>query len=191
MHVAPAAAAAARHNNRRVARNIGNHQTAFRIADYRPARYADHKIGRVFAAAPSAAPVLAVLRRVLAPITKIHQRGKIGIGSEYNIAAAAAVSAVRPARCDIFFPMERHRAVAAVARRDMNGCGINKHAYLLCQSRLAKHRRFFLRTAKKTAKIKIKSTAPEKTVCPRHMAFALRMSRHFYCTRLFGSSSDP
>jgi len=43
------------------------------------------------------------------------------------VAAASAVAAVRPARGHILFPVERHRAVAAVARFDVYFCGINEH----------------------------------------------------------------
>ena len=114
--VAPAAAAAVQ-NRARFARcvHIRNHRAGFRLADDRPDRYFDDEIFTALARAVACRAVHAVFRRVVALEAEVQQRVHVQISVKADIAAVTAVSAVRPAVQDEFFPVERHAAVAAVA----------------------------------------------------------------------------
>ena len=79
------------------------------------------------AGAVAGAAILPTLCHILALITEINQGGKIIVHHEYNIAALAAVAAVRAACCYILFPVKGNSAIAAVSRLDFNFRLINKH----------------------------------------------------------------
>src|ERR1700731_1675418 len=58
---------------------------------------------------------------------KMHQRVVALAGFHDDISALASVAARRPATRNIFFPAERHTAIAAVARFHPNFCLVDKH----------------------------------------------------------------
>ena len=136
MPVPPAAFAALRGDKRLVRGHIRHHNTAFTFADNRAARHANYKVLPFFAVAARAAAVLPVFGFVFAFIAKIRQGRKIVVYLKHNIAAAPAVAAVRSAGRDIFFAVKRNRAVAAVARFDLNFCNIYKHSLSLLNENL-------------------------------------------------------
>ena len=130
VRVAPAAAAALEQDvllPRLV--HIG-HQTAVGNQTHRRAhRHFDDEILGALAAAERRRAVFAVVGGVFALIAEIHQRVHVRVGEQHNVAAVAAVAAVRAAVLHKFFAMERDRAVAAVSglRGDFNL--IDKHNF--------------------------------------------------------------
>ena len=86
----------------------------------------DQKILAPFAVAAVGAAVAAAFRRVLAVKAEVQQGMHVGVGVQDDIAAVAAVAAVRAPVHDEFFPVERHAAVSAVARFRGNGNAIHK-----------------------------------------------------------------
>ena len=136
MPVPPAAFAALRGDKRLVRGHIRHHDAAFTLADNRAARHTNHKVLPFFAVATRAAAVLPVFGFVFAFIAEIRKGRKIVVHLKHNVAAAPAVAAVRSAGRDIFFTVERNRAVAAVARFDLNFCNIYKHSLSLLNENL-------------------------------------------------------
>ena len=94
--------------------NIGQNPAGFCIFDQRSQRNPDNQIRRAFSSAPSGSTVFPILGNKTALISEIQQGGQVGICLEYNTAAPAAVSTVRPAGRYILFPMERYGAITAV-----------------------------------------------------------------------------
>ena len=86
----------------------------------------DQQVFAPLAVAAVGAAVAAVFRRVFAVEAEVQQGMHIGVGIQDDIAAVAAVAAVRAAVHHEFFPVERHAAVAAVARLRGNGNAIYK-----------------------------------------------------------------
>ena len=128
MGVAPAAAAAAGDDDRLGPRKVGDDQAALGFFKDGAARHADDEVVGVGAALALGAAVLAVGGGVFALVAEIHQRRKVVIGHKKDVAAAAAVAAVRPAGRDVFFAVEGHGAVAAFAGVQPDRRGINKIA---------------------------------------------------------------
>ena len=136
MPVAPAAFAAFCGDKRLVRGHIRHHNTAFTLADNRAARHTNHKVLPFFAVAARTAAVLPVFGFVFAFIAEIRKGRKIVVHLKHDVAAAPTVAAVRSAGRDIFFTVERNRAVAAVARFNLNFCNIYKHSLSLLNENL-------------------------------------------------------
>ncbi|CGV83387.1 Uncharacterised protein [Salmonella enterica subsp. enterica serovar Typhi] len=64
----------------------------------------------------------------------IDQRIQVFIGFHPDVAAVAAITAVRAAFRDIFFAAEAHTAITAIACNDQNRCFINKLHFILRKS---------------------------------------------------------
>ena len=127
MLVAPAAASALAEDKIGIVGHILDDLVGRGIAHDRAARHLNDQILAALAGAAAALPVHAVGRGVFALIAEVHQRGKIVVHAQDDVAAAAAVAAVRPARRDIFLAVERHGAVSAVAGLDGYFNFIYKH----------------------------------------------------------------
>ena len=102
-----------------------------RIPDQGPPGHFDDDVGAVFAAAALAGAIVAVGRHILALHAEIQQGGQVVIHLKDHIAALAAVAAVRAAGRHVFFPVEGHGAVAALAGFDKDFSNIYKHNFLL------------------------------------------------------------
>ena len=76
-------------------------------------------------AGAAAVAAAAALEQALA--AKTREVAQIRVGDEDDIAAAAAVTAIRAAFRDIFFPAEAQRAVAAAARLHVNAGAVVEH----------------------------------------------------------------
>ena len=132
MRVAPAAAAAVKQHMALTGLVHVGHQTAVRNQPHRRAhRHLDDKLFGALAAAQGRRAVFAVIRRILALITEIHQRVHIRIGQQHDVAAVSAVAAVRAAVLHKLFAMERDRAIAAVSGLGGDFNLIDKHSFLL------------------------------------------------------------
>ena len=115
MLVAPAAPATLAQHIGGVVGHILDDLAALGVTHQRTAGHADGQAFAVLAGLAAALPVHAVAGHIFALVAEVHQCGHIVVHLQDDGAAVAAVAAVRAARRDIFFPMERHRAVAAVA----------------------------------------------------------------------------
>ena len=132
MRVAPAAAAAVKQHMALTGLVHVGHQTTVRDQPHRRAhRHLDDKLFGALAAAQGRRAVFAVIRRILALITEIHQRVHIRIGQQHDVAAVSAVAAVRAAVLHKLFAMERDRAIAAVSGLGGDFNLIDKHSFLL------------------------------------------------------------
>ena len=86
-----------------------------RVAHQRAARDLDIQRLTVLAVAALALAVGAVSRHIFSFVPEIHQCGHVIIHHKYDIAAAAAVTAVRSAGRHIFLPVKGNRTVSALA----------------------------------------------------------------------------
>lgn len=86
--------------------HIRNHRAGFRLADDCPDRYFDDEVFTALARAVACRAVHTVFRRVFALEAEVQQRVHVQVGVKADIAAVAAVSAVRPAVQDEFFPVD-------------------------------------------------------------------------------------
>ena len=64
---------------------------------------------------------------VLAPVAEIQKGGQVVVDPENDAAAMPAVTAVRAAGGHIFFPVERHRSIAAPSADDGDAHFIHEH----------------------------------------------------------------
>ena len=126
MAVAPATAATLSHNHRLGAGQVGHNQIGLGLLQHRAAGHADDKVIAVRTTHALGTAIFAVGCSVFALVAKVHQSGQVIVRHKDNIAAAAAVAAVRAARRHEFFAVERHRAVAALAGVQPDRGGINK-----------------------------------------------------------------
>ena len=124
--VAPAAAPAAAGGEGLAGGHVVHDLPGVRVAQDRAARHLDAQRLAVAAAAALALTGLAVAGDVFALVAKVHQRGHVVVHLEDDVAAASAVAAVRAARGHVLLAVERHRAVAAVARAHGDGYLVNK-----------------------------------------------------------------
>ena len=85
-----------------------------RVAQHRAARHLDAQRLAHLAGAALALTGLAVAGHVFALIAKVHQRGHVVVNFKDNVAPAAAVAAVGPARRHVLLAVEGHSAVPAV-----------------------------------------------------------------------------
>ncbi len=110
-----------------VMRNIRHNLTAFGFADNRTDRHLYHNVLTVLAEAVALAAVAAVHGLKHTFIPEIHQRTHAFVADEHNVAALAAVAAVRSAVRNIFCAVKRNHAVAAVAALYMDFHPVYKH----------------------------------------------------------------
>ena len=117
MHVAEAAVAAAQQRLFLV-RHIQIHQHAagLLVAHQRSRRNLDNQTFAALARGAALLALLAVGRGIGALVAEVQQRVHTLGGHEHYIAAASAVTAVGAALLNVLFAVERHAAVAAVAR---------------------------------------------------------------------------
>ena len=126
MLVAPAAPAALTEDEGLAVGHILDDLVALRVAHNGAARHADGEILALLAELAPALTIHAGLSDVFALVAEVHQRGHIVVDDEDDIAAVAAVAAVGAARGDVLFAVERHRAIAALARAAEDARLINK-----------------------------------------------------------------
>ena len=134
MAVAPAAAAALGHHHRLVAGEVRHHKAGLSLLQNSAAGHTDDQVFRIRTTLALGAAVLAVLGGVFALVAEIHQSGQVIIGHKDDVAAAAAVAAVRAAGRHEFFAVEGHGAIAALACMQTDGGYVNKvagHGFLL------------------------------------------------------------
>ena len=115
MLVAPAATATLTQHKGGVVGHILDDLAALGVAHQRAAGDADGQALAVLAGLAAALSVHAVACHIFALVAKVHQRGHIVVHLQDDGAAVAAVAAIGAAGGDVLLPMERHRAVAAVA----------------------------------------------------------------------------
>ena len=118
MLVAPAASAAPCQHIALTAGHILNDLLGLSVPDDRAFRHSNDKVFAVLAGTACAGAVCAVLGHIFAFVTEVHQGGQVPVGDQHDAAATAAVTAVRAAVGHVFFPVEGHRPVAAVAGAD-------------------------------------------------------------------------
>ena len=124
--VAPAAAPAAAGHIVLAGGHVVHYRAAVRVAQKRAARDAQYDALAVLAGAALALAVLAVPGDELALIAEVHQRGHVAVGLKNDVAAAAAVAAVRPAGRHVFLAVEGHRPVPALTGADFYSYLVNK-----------------------------------------------------------------
>ena len=66
--------------------------------------------------------VLAALCPVVLPVTVVEERGHVLVGDYIDVAAVAAVAAVRPSARDVLLPPEADAPIAARAGFHVNLC---------------------------------------------------------------------
>src|SRR5690606_34333306 len=119
VHVAQAALPAARHQQAvAVADQVADHFVGVHVDDLRAHRHQDDHVLAALAVALLAHAVLAALGPEQLPVAEVHQGVEVAGGLEPDVAALAAVAAVRPAQRDELLAPEAHAAVAAVAGDD-------------------------------------------------------------------------
>ena len=124
--VAVAAAAALGHGNRGVVGQVRNDKTALGVLDDGAQRHLDDEVFGVLAVAEACAALAAFVGGILALVAEVHQGGQVVIHHEDDVAAAAAVATVRAARRHEFLAVKAHRAIAALARMEPDGCDVDK-----------------------------------------------------------------
>ena len=129
MPVAPAALAAFGGHKALCFAHIRHNGAAVCFFDYCAAGNFDFKVGSVFAVLFVSLSGQAVLCCIFSFVSEIRKRCKIVVNDENNVAALAAVAAVRAAGGNIFFTVKRNCARAAVAGFDLNFCYIYKHRF--------------------------------------------------------------
>ena len=126
MLIAPAAATAFDHGPILTVGHIVHHGAAFLIANHGAPGNADNQSLAALARAAFALTVSTVGSHIFPLVTEIHQGRHIVVHAENHVAALAAVTTVRAAGCNIFFTVECHRSVAALAGSHGNGYFIYK-----------------------------------------------------------------
>ncbi len=129
MHVSPAAFAALCRNKAFGLAHIRHNGAAGLFSDYGSARHAYFKVFAVFAVLSVSAAGKTVFCGVFALVSEVGKRCKIVVYNKYDIAALAAVAAVRPAGGNVFFTVKRDRSVAAVSCLYLDLSYINKHVF--------------------------------------------------------------
>ena len=119
--IAEAAIAAARERRALPDRGeIGEQRLAVLLVDLRAGRHLEQEVGAAGAMAILAHAAAAVLGGVMLLVAVVDQRVEPFDRLRDDVAALAAIAAVRPAVLDEFLAAERHAAVAAVARADID-----------------------------------------------------------------------
>ena len=116
--------------------HIRHHAAGLVIPDHRAHRHLDHQVFAPLAGATVGASVPAVFRRVLAFEAEVQQRMHVLVGIELDVAAVAAVAAVRAAVHHILLPVEGGGSVSAVSglRRDFYLINEIAHTLLISSS---------------------------------------------------------
>ena len=130
-----ASAAFGCHEGLAVLRQVCHDRVAFSVAHHGADGNLDDQIRAVLAELLAASAVFSALRLVFSFITEIHQGAQVAVGLDDDVAAFAAVSAVRTALRNIGFPAEGHGTVSALARLDEDRCLIYKHEFPLRKSK--------------------------------------------------------
>ena len=118
MCVAVAAATALSNGDRGVVGQVGDDKAALCVLDHSAQRHLDDQILGIFAVAQACAALAALRGHILALIAEVHQGGQMVVRHKDDVAAPAAVAAVRAACGHEFFAVEAHRAIAALARME-------------------------------------------------------------------------
>ena len=116
--VAVAAATALSNGDRGVVGQVCDNKTALCVLDHGAQRHLDDQIFGIFAVAQACAALAALRGHILAFIAEIHQSGQMIVRHKDDVAAPAAVAAVRAACGHEFFAVEAHRTIAALARME-------------------------------------------------------------------------
>src|SRR5690348_13197921 len=101
-------------------RQIGEQGFTIFFIDLRADRHFQHNVLAVRTGPVLAHAVAAALRLEVLLIAIVDQRVEAGNGLDDDVTASAAVAAIGPAELDEFLAPERHAAVSARARRDVN-----------------------------------------------------------------------
>ena len=99
---------------------IGEQRLAVFFIDLRADRHLQHDVLAVGAVAVLAHAVAAALRLEVLLVAVVDQCVEAVDGLDHDVAAAAAIAAVRPAELDELLAPERHAAVPARAGRDID-----------------------------------------------------------------------
>ena len=126
MCIAVAAAAALGDGDRGVVRQVRDDQAALGVLDHGAQRHLDDKVLGVLAVAQACAALAALRGHILALIAEVHQGAQVVVRHKNDVAAAAAVAAVRAACGHELLTMEAHCAIAALARMEPDGGDIDK-----------------------------------------------------------------
>ena len=116
--VAVAATAALGNGDRGVVGQVCDNKAALCVLDHSAQRHLDDQILGIFAVAQACAALAALRGHILALIAEIHQGGQMVVRHKDDVAAPAAVTAVRTACGHEFFAVEAHRTIAALARME-------------------------------------------------------------------------
>ena len=108
-------------------RHIGNHKTAFGLADDCPHRHVNHQIVSLAAGTIFSASIPAGLRSVHLAIAKIGKGVEAGIRRKYNVAPLAAIASVRAAIRQIFLSAKGGAPIPAFAGLNIDLDFIYKH----------------------------------------------------------------
>ena len=122
MTVSPTATAALAEHKRLFTGHIVYNFIGLRIADQRPPGHPNGEGLSILPAAPRTLAVSAVASHIFSFIAEIHQCGHMVIHLHNNISTPAAVSAIRAAGGNIFFPVKRNSTVAALSGFDGDAC---------------------------------------------------------------------
>ena len=125
-HPPPPAAPPFGHNHRGIAGKIRHDQAGLGFFQHGAAWHADDQVIGVLAFLAGTAAIFAIGGGILALIAEVHQGGQVWVRLEHDVAAAAAIAAVRAASRDELFAVEADRAIAALAGVQPDGCDINK-----------------------------------------------------------------
>ena len=136
MHVADAAFSARQdRRTEAVPRQVGNDLPGRLVPDHRAFRHLDDEILGVFSVHSPFSAGLSVLRNVFPLMTEIAQGVQSLFDFKNDVAAPAAVAAVRPSRSHVKLAAEGNVSVAAFSGFDKNSCLIRKHPYFLVKER--------------------------------------------------------
>ena len=124
--IAVAAASSLGDGDGGVVGQVGDDKAALGVLDDRPQRHLDDEVLGILAVAEACAALAALVGGVLALITEVHQSGEVVVHDEDDVAAPAAVAAVRAAGGHELLTMEAHSAVAALAGMEPDGGDVDK-----------------------------------------------------------------
>lgn len=124
--IAVAAASSLGDGDGGVVGQVSDDKTALGVLDDRPQRHLDDEVLGILAVAEACAALAALVGGVLALITEVHQSGEVVVHDEDDVAAPAAVAAVRAASGHELLTMEAHSAVAALAGMEPDGGDVDK-----------------------------------------------------------------
>ena len=135
---APAPTAACDDDPRLVLAQVGDERAVVGVVTCVPTGTVEHDVVAVGAVLARAAAVAAALRVEDRLGAERREVAQVRVGDDDDVAAAAAVAAVRPAFGHELLAAEAEAAVTAAARLDADACAIVEHAHSahLCRWRL-------------------------------------------------------